>query len=76
MIKLRHISGENLSALEKAIEEISLKQSVMIHSITSRNGHWFIHFVLSNPEFNGDLGVKIDEAKLPKLKGNASTKKA
>ena len=74
MIKLRHISGDNLPALEKAIEEISLKKSIMIHSITNRAGQWFIHFVLVEPE-NGEIGIKLDEAKIPKLKGTASTKK-
>jgi hypothetical protein len=76
MIKLRHISGNNLPALEKALEELSLKQSVMIHSINSTGGQWFIHFVLVESENDPTkLGVKIEdtrEAKIPKKKGSAS----
>lgn len=76
MIKLRHISGNNLPVLEKALEDLSLKQSIMIHSINSTGGNWFIHFVLVEPENEPTkLGVKVEdtrEAKNPKKKGSAS----
>jgi hypothetical protein len=76
MVKLRNISGNNLAALEKTLEEISLKQSIMIHTINSTGGQWYIHFLLVEPENDPTkLGVKIEdtrEAKIPKKKGSAS----
>lgn len=43
MVRLRHISGDNLSELEKALE--SYPRSIIITQITMYGSTWFIHFL-------------------------------
>lgn len=46
MIKLRHIVGANLKALEAQLEKI--QNSIIITAINNVGGNWFIHFLVQD----------------------------
>jgi len=45
-VRLRHIKGKNLTALEKILEQ--LKFAFVITNVNFVNGYWYIHFLVQS----------------------------
>lgn len=44
MVKLRHINGNDLSDLERQLEQIRLP--IIVHSVNKVGSNWYIHFLV------------------------------
>lgn len=58
MVKLRHISGDNLKELEKTLEQV--KSSIVIVGVNAVGSNWYIHFLVQDADREEKQKTKLE----------------